>query len=316
MSARLYLVVPCYNEQEVLSYTASTLEGKLNALIQAQLISPESRIVFVDDGSKDDTWNIICKLHEDNDIFAGLKLSRNRGHQNALLAGLLEVKDRCDVTISMDADLQDDVDVIDSFIEKYYEGFEIIYGVRGDRKSDTTVKRGMAELFYNMMTNMGVETIFNHADCRLMSQRSLEALSEFKEVNLFLRGMVPLIGFKSCTVEYSRLPRYAGTSKYPFKKMLQLALNGITSFSVTPLRIVTVTGSIIFTLSVLSLVVLLVLALLRLDLTLSLAWVIASNWTVCGIMMTSLGVVGEYIGKIFEESKHRPRYIVDEFIIK
>lgn len=309
----LYLVVPCYNEEEVLPEASSRLEVKICSLIDNGRISDESRIVFVDDGSKDNTWDIIRSLHERNCVFSGLKLSRNRGHQNALLAGLMTVKDLCDYTISMDADLQDDVDVIDSFLDKAEQGNDIVYGVRGNRKSDTTVKRGTAELFYRIMTKMGVETIFNHADCRLMSRRALNALSEFKEVNLFLRGLVPLLGFRSDAIKYARSPRYAGDSKYPFGKMLQLALNGITSFSAMPLRMVTVSGCVVTVLSIASILVLLLLTVIK-NLSFSIGWVISSVWTACGLVMTSIGIVGEYVGKVFEESKARPRYIVEEFL--
>lgn len=315
MSNTLYLVIPCYNEEEVLFETASRLEKKFTALIEQQIISENSRIVFVDDGSWDDTWRIILHLHEANEIFSGLKLSRNRGHQNALLAGLMEVKHLCDYTISMDADLQDDIDVIDMFIEKYNLDNDIVYGVRGDRKSDTTVKRSTAQMFYHIMKKMGVETIFNHADCRLMSARALDALSLYKETNLFLRGIVPLIGFKCDTIEYSRSPRYAGLSKYPFKKMLQLALNGITSFSITPIRIVTVTGTIIATLSTFTLIVL-ALVTAFVQAVVSVLWIVTSVFLTCGLLMISIGIVGEYVGKIFEETKARPRYIVDQFINK
>jgi len=313
MSNTLYLIIPCYNEEEVLLETAKRLASKLSLLIEQDTISNHSRILFVDDGSKDNTWSIIKSLNELSDIFSGLKLSRNRGHQNALLAGLLEAKDLCDITISMDADLQDDVDVIDLFLEKFSQGNDVVYGVRGDRKSDTTVKRGMAQLFYRMMTRMGVETIYNHADCRLMSKRAVDALSQFSESNLFLRGMVPLIGFKSDTIEYTRSKRFAGQSKYPFRKMLQLALNGITSFSITPIRILMVTGTTIFSLSIISLITLAVFTLFF-GSVFSIGWIVSSIFTACGLLMISLGIVGEYVGKIFEETKHRPRYIVDEFI--
>ena len=311
----LYVVIPCFNEEEVLHETASQLEIKVSSLIEADIVSPESRIVFVDDGSKDSTWDIIRTLYETNHIFSGIKLSRNRGHQNALLAGLMTVKELCDYTVSMDADLQDDVNVIDMFIAKYNQGNDIVYGVRNDRKSDTTVKRGMAELFYSLMTNMGVESIFNHADCRLMSKRSLDALSQFKEVNLFLRGMVPLIGFKSDRIEYTRAPRFAGTSKYPFKKMLQLALNGITSFSIAPIRLVTVFGITISALGILTLIALLVLTIFGVNIS-SIGWIITSIYSCCGFIITSIGVVGEYVGKTYEETKQRPRYIIEEFCIK
>ena len=309
----LYLVIPCFNEQEVLLETATQLERKISSLIEDGIISGFSRIAFVDDGSTDETWNIIISLIDANPLFCGIKLSRNRGHQNALLAGLMAVRGLSDFTISMDADLQDDVESINLFIERYFEGNEIVYGVRKDRKSDTTVKRGTAEFFYKFMRIMGVESIFNHADCRLLSKRALDALSDYKEVNLFLRGLIPLIGFKSDKVEYSRAPRYAGVSKYPFKKMLQLALNGITSFSLTPIRLITVFGIVISALGVCSITTLTVLTLCGIGIS-AVGWILSSLWTACGFLMTCLGIVGEYVGKSYEEIKARPRYIIEEFV--
>ncbi len=309
----LYLVLPCYNEEEVLPETSKRLRKKMSEMIEGGTISKESRIVFVDDGSKDRTWEMITELHHEDNLFSGIKLSRNRGHQNALLAGLMTVKDLSDVTISMDADLQDDVNAIDLFYEKYLEGNEIVYGIRRDRSSDTTVKRSTAEFFYRLMTWMGVESIFNHADCRLMSRRALEALSEYKEVNLFLRSMVPLIGFKTTSIEYDRAPRFAGISKYPFKKMLQLAVNGITSFSIAPIRLITLIGGILSSLSFLALLTLTVLAIVGVGVS-GTGWLLVSLWLACGILLTSVGVVGEYVGKSYEEIKARPRYRVETFL--
>jgi len=311
--AVLYIVLPCYNEEEVLPETSARLREKMQSLIQTGAVSADSRIVFVDDGSKDRTWKMIEELHNEERLFSGVKLSRNRGHQNALFAGLMTVKDSCDITISMDADLQDDVGVIDLFLKKHSEGCDVVYGVRKDRSSDTTVKRGTAVLFYRIMTRMGVESVFNHADCRLMSKRALDAFSEFGEVNLFLRGMVPLVGFRSECVEYTRSPRFAGVSKYPFKKMLQLALNGITSFSAAPIRLIAVFGFIVSTLSLVSALVLTVFALFGRAIPLT-GWLLVSLWLVCGMLLAATGVVGEYVGKAYEEIKARPRYFIETFL--
>ena len=309
----LYLVIPCFNEEEVLPETSARLKERLQPLILSGAVSEESRIVFVDDGSKDRTWELIEALHTEDPLFSGVKLSRNRGHQNALFAGLMTVKDHCDLTISMDADLQDDTVVIELFLEKYSEGYDIVYGIRKDRSSDTTVKRSTAVMFYKMLTRMGVESIFNHADCRLMSRRALDAFAEFKEVNLFLRGMVPLIGFRSAHVEYKRSPRFAGVSKYPFKKMLQLALNGITSFSTAPIRLIAVFGFIISALSFIAVLVLAILALCGCAVTIN-HWLLVSLWLICGLLLSATGVVGEYVGKAYEEIKARPRYFVETFL--
>ena len=250
----LYLVIPCYNEEEVLPETSKRLTAKLGAMIEMRFISQDSKIVFVNDGSKDRTWQLIRQYHEENPMIQGINLSRNKGHQNALLAGLMTVKEYCDMAISMDADLQDDVDAIDQFVEKYYEGCEVVYGVRSERKTDSFFKRASAQSFYKLMLHMGVEIVYNHADYRLMSRRALDEMEGFKEVNLFLRGIVPLIGFQSGVVTYERHERFAGESKYPLKKMLNFAFDGITSFSVKPIRMVTTLGIIIFAISILMLI--------------------------------------------------------------
>ena len=250
----LYLVIPCYNEEEVLPETSKRLTAKLGAMIEMGLISEDSKIVFVNDGSKDHTWQLIRQYHEENPMIQGINLSRNKGHQSALLAGLMTVKEYCDMAISMDADLQDDVDAIDQFVEKYYEGCEVVYGVRSERKTDSFFKRASAQSFYKLMLHMGVEIVYNHADYRLMSRRALDEMEGFKEVNLFLRGIVPLIGFQSGVVTYERHERFAGESKYPLKKMLNFAFDGITSFSVKPIRMVTTLGIVIFAISILMLI--------------------------------------------------------------
>ena len=310
----IYLVIPCYNEQEVLYETAKRLKQKMNDLIEANFISKKSKIVFVDDGSKDNTWSIIEELKNKNKLFAGIKLSRNRGHQNALLCGLMTVKDRCDAAISLDADLQDDINVIDKFIEKFYEGNDVVYGVRSERKTDTFFKRNTAQGFYKVMNALGVDIVYNHADYRLMSKRALDALSEFKEVNLFLRGIVPLVGFNSEIVEYERNERFAGESKYPLKKMLSFAFEGITSFSVKPIRLVLIIGVIMFISSLGALAYFLLLWMNGYTVQ---GWttVVASIWMLGGIQLLCLGVIGEYVGKIYIESKARPKYIIDKFII-
>ena len=311
MSDILYIVVPCYNEEEVLPETAKRLGEKLRNLIDAEKISPKSRILFVNDGSKDKTWEIIEKLHGENENFTGLNLSRNCGHQNALLAGLMNAKEKADVTISMDADLQDDINAVDSMLEKYYNGCDVVYGVRSKRKTDTAFKRITAEGFYHVMNFLGAETVFNHADYRLMSKRALEGLSEFGEVNLFLRGIVPMVGFKSDVVYYERTERFAGKSKYPFKKMVSFALEGITSLSAKPIRFITLIGFLIFLISIL----MIAYFIFRwwVGATVS-GWpsVICSVWAIGGLIMLSLGVIGEYIGKIYLESKARPHYIIEK----
>ena len=314
VASTIYLVIPCYNEEEVLPETSKRLKIKINGLIEAGTISPDSRILFVDDGSKDRTWDMISYLHSIDSIFSGLKLSRNRGHQNALLAGLMTVKDLCDAAISLDADLQDDVEVIDRFIENFHDGCDVVYGVRRERKTDSFFKRTTAVGFYRFMQAMGVDIVFNHADYRLMSKRALEALSGYREVNLFLRGMVPLIGFKSSVVEYDRAERFAGESKYPLKKMLSFAADGITSFSVKPLRLITVFGSVVTFLAVLALIYALVAAIIGTDI--GMFALAASIWLLAGVQLICLGIIGNYIGRIYSEVKQRPRFIIEKLLNK
>lgn len=315
MKETLYLVVPCYNEEEVLHETSKRLLEKITSMMDKDLIKRDSKILFVNDGSKDKTWSIIEELHESNEIFSGVNLSRNRGHQNALLAGLMTAKEYADMTISLDADLQDDVDVIDKFVEEYYNGSDIVYGVRSSRKTDTFFKRNTALAFYKLMTMLGADTVYNHADYRLMSKRALEGLSEFKEVNLFLRGLVPMIGYKSSVVEYERHERFAGESKYPLKKMISFALDGITSLSVKPIGLITGLGVFIFFVSLIVLVYSLVMKLTGNTVS---GWtsLTASIWMLGGIQLLSLGVIGEYVGKIYNETKQRPRFIIADTLIK
>lgn len=310
----LYLVVPCYNEEEVLQITAKRLLIKVNTMIENEVISKESKILFVNDGSKDSTWNIIEKLHKQNNIFLGINLSRNRGHQNALLAGLMTAKEVADITISLDADLQDDVNVIDKFVEEYYNGNDIVYGVRSSRQTDTFFKRTTALTFYKLMNSLGVDMVYNHADYRLMSKRALEGLSQFREVNLFLRGMVPLIGYKSSVVEYERHERFAGESKYPLKKMIAFALDGITSLSIKPIRLITTLGFFIFFFSFIALAYTLIVKFFGKTVT---GWtsLTLSIWLIGGIQLLSLGVIGEYIGKIYNETKQRPRFIISDKLL-
>ncbi|UZT06028.1 glycosyltransferase family 2 protein [Clostridium sp. LQ25] len=310
----LYLVIPCYNEQEVLHETAKRLLEKIHIMINKKIVSDKSRIIFINDGSKDDTWNIIKELHKKNEYFGGINLSRNRGHQNALLAGLMTVKDEADMVISLDADLQDDIDVIDQFVEKYYEGNDIVYGVRCSRATDTFFKRTTALTFYKLMRGLGVDMVYNHADYRLMSKRSLEGLAKFKEVNLFLRGMVPLVGYKYTVVEYERHERFAGESKYPLKKMIAFALDGITSLSIKPIRLITGLGFTIFFISLLVLVYSIIVKLLG-DTVSGWTSLSASIWMLGGIQLLCMGVVGEYIGKIYNETKQRPRFIISEKLL-
>ncbi len=308
----LMIVVPCYNEEEVLPETAKRLSEKLSFLMKNETISGQSRVLFVDDGSKDRTWEIICGLHQQNPIFSGAKLSRNRGHQNALLCGLMTAKALCDVAISMDADLQDDIDAVDEMLEKYKEGAEIVYGVRSSRQTDTAFKRATAQGFYRFMERMGVDIVYNHADYRLMSKRALNALSEYREVNLFLRGIVPLIGFRTATVEYERGERFAGESKYPLKKMLAFAFDGITSFSVRPIRLITVLGILILCLSALCGVYDLIALIFSIPFSFGLLGL--SVWFCCGLQLAALGLVGEYVGKIYGEVKARPRYHLETLL--
>ncbi len=313
MDDTLYVVVPCYNEQEVLRETAKRLREKFRTLIAAEKISARSRIVFVNDGSKDATWDIIRELHGHDKIFSGINLSRNRGHQNALLAGLMTVKNCADMVISMDADLQDDIDAVDEMIARYADGFDIVYGVRSKRATDTFFKRFTAETFYKLMKFLGADTVYNHADYRLMSRRALEGLAQFGEVNLFLRGLVPLIGYPSTSVLYERAERFAGVSKYPLKKMLFFALQGITSLSVEPIRLITTVGVAMSTVSF-AVILWTLYEYFFGDTVRGWASMLASLWFIGGLILLSVGIVGEYVGKIYLETKKRPRFIVSEFL--
>ena len=313
MRNKLYMVIPCYNEQEVLPETSKRLKEKLSTLVKAGKIDPESRIIFVNDGSKDRTWEIIRRLHEEDPVFGGVNLRRNRGHQNALLAGMMTVKDHADMAISMDADLQDDINAIDEMVEKYLNGTDIVYGVRSSRAKDTFFKKATAEGFYKLMNTMGVNTVFNHADYRLMSKRELEGLAEFREVNLFLRGIVPMIGYSTDVVYYERGERFAGESKYPLGKMLSFAIEGITSLSTKPIRMITFLGFFIFLVSIGILIYSLVRHFMGATIV---GWttLMVSVWAIGGLILLSLGVVGEYIGKIYLETKARPRFLIEEFL--
>ncbi len=306
----VYIIVPCYNEEEVLPETAKRLREELRTLIKNSAISEKSRILFIDDGSRDRTWEMIDTLSRAESLFGGVKLSRNRGHQNAVLAGLMTAKPLCDCAISIDADLQDDINAIDQMIKDFSEGSDIVYGVRSSRKTDTFFKRFTAEGFYKVMQKMGVDLVFNHADYRLMSARALEGLSSYREVNLFLRGIIPQIGYKTSTVTYARSERFAGESKYPLKKMLALAWNGITSFSVKPIAMILGLGIFITALSGIAGIVLLIIELVTRSLSI-MAAILFSIWLASGLILTSLGIVGEYAGKIYGEVKARPRYIIE-----
>lgn len=311
MPPKLIIIIPCYNEQDVLPITSELFLDKLAQLISEKKISEESRIMFVNDGSRDSTWEIIQNLSERDSRFIGISQSRNRGHQNAVLAGLMEAKDNCDITISIDCDGQDDINAMDRMVEEYLGGCEVVYGVRSKRDTDTFFKRFTAESFYKLMNAMGAEVVFNHADYRLISNRVLRELAEFKEVNIFLRGMIPLVGFKSTSVPYERHERLAGKSHYPLSKMLALALDGITSMSIKPIKLIMSFGMVIAVISFIGIIWAIVSALLGLT---------VAGWasTVCiicfvsGIQLISTGVIGEYIGKIYLEVKGRPRYIISE----
>lgn len=310
----LYMVIPCYNEEEVLHETAKRLKDKYYSLINSGLISEKSRIVFVNDGSRDKTWDIIQGLHAaEPHYFSGITLARNSGHQNAVLAGLMTVRDMCDMAITMDADLQDDIDAIDEMVKKYHEGNHVVYGVRSARDNDTFFKKFTAEGFYKFMKIMGADVVYNHADFRLMSSRVLKELAGYNEVNLFLRGLIPLIGFQSCNVYYERAERYAGESKYPLKKMLSFAVNGITSFSTKPLKLITSVGFIMSVISVIAIIWAFVVKIAGFS---ELGWssTMCTIWFIGGLQLLALGIIGEYVGKIYSEVKHRPRYIVAEFI--
>lgn len=307
----MYMVIPCYNEEEVLPLTSKDFLKKLYELIQMDMISEESRILFVNDGSKDKTWEIIKQLAKNDEHFEGISQSRNRGHQNAVLAGLMEAKDRADITISIDCDGQDDINAMDLMIQEYLDGSEIVYGVRNDRGTDTFFKRTSAEGFYKLMTWMGVETVYNHADYRLVSSRVLQEFENFKEVNIFLRGMFPLVGFKSTCVYYKRKERLAGESHYPLSKMLALAFDGITSLSIKPIRMITVFGILVSLLSFIGVIWSVVSHFMGYSIQ---GWASTTS-IICfigGVQLISLGVIGEYIGKIYLETKRRPRYIISE----
>ena len=307
----LYIVIPCYNEQEVLPITAPLFLQKINDLAAAGKISPDSRVLFVNDGSKDHTWEIINELAASDEHYVGICQSRNRGHQNAVLAGLMEAKDRCDITISIDCDGQDDINAMDGMVDAYRAGCVVVYGVRSKRDTDTFFKRFTAESFYKLLNAMGAEVVYNHADYRLMSARVLQEFAKFKEVNLFLRGMVPLVGFKSTSVAYERHERIAGESHYPLSKMLSLAFDGITSLSIKPIRFITGFGVIVALISFIGVIWAMVEAILGLTVS---GWASMTSIIcfVSGVQLICLGVIGEYIGKIYMETKHRPRYIISE----
>ena len=313
MNNTLYIVVPCYNEQEVLPETSKRLKAKLEQLITAGKISEKSRVLFVNDGSKDRTWEIISALHQQSPLFCGVDLTRNRGHQNALLAGLMTAKDKADAVISMDADLHDDVEAVDQMVDKFLEGVDIVYGVRSSRKKDSFFKRTTAEGFYRVMNALGAETVFNHADYRLMSKRALEGLEQFREVNLFLRGIVPMIGYRTDVVEYERGERFAGESKYPLKKMLSFAMEGVTSLSVKPLRMITGLGFLIFLVSLVMIVYNLARWAMGATVT-GWASLACSLWALGGLILLAMGVVGEYVGKIYLETKGRPRFLIRQVL--
>ena len=311
----LYIVVPCYNEEEVLLETAKRLKRKMLKLIRDKKINNDSKILFINDGSKDKTWKIIKYLNKKNDIYTGISLSRNEGHQNALYAGLMVAVNYADMIISMDADLQDDIEAIDKMIDKYYGGCDVVYGVRSSRKKDTLFKRWSAQFFYKFMNALGVEIVYNHADYRLTSKRVIRELRNFEEVNLFLRGIFPLIGFKSGIVYYERNERFAGQSKYSLKKMFSFALDGITSFSIKPLKFIYSLGFLIL---VISLVIMGYSLFQKLYGYTVDGWtfIIISIWFIGGLQMISIGIIGEYIGKIYFETKRRPLYIIAENLVK
>ncbi len=307
----LHIVIPCYNEEKVLPITAPMFLEKLNSLIEKEAISPKSRIMFINDGSKDTTWDIICNLAKNDEHYIGICQSRNRGHQNAVLAGLMESKDVCDITISIDCDGQDDINAMDEMVEEYQNGCEVVYGVRSKRDTDTFFKRATAEGFYKIMNWMGAEIVFNHADYRLISSKVLKEFANFKEVNIFLRGMVPLVGFKSTSVYYERYERLAGESHYPLKKMLALAFDGVTSLSIKPIRMITTMGILFAILSFVGIIWAIVMSFIGSTVA---GWA-STTCIICfmgSIQLISLGVIGEYIGKIYLETKGRPRYIISE----
>lgn len=311
MNCRLFIVVPCFNEEEMLGITVGKLREKMYRLMRKNLISDDSKVLFVDDGSTDKTWDIISSLTKNETLFCGIRLSGNCGHQNALMAGMMYAKTRCDCMISMDADLQDDIEVTDEFLMKYYDGCEIVFGVRNSRETDTPFKRNSARFFYKLMNSAGAKTVYDHADYRLMSKKALEALEQFKETNLFLRGIVPTLGFKTGCVYYDRCEREAGESKYPLRKMVEFAFNGITSFTVKPLRLISVLGLLFSIFSGAGLMYALISYFAGITVR---GWtaIVCSVWLLGGVLMLCIGVLGEYIGKIYSEVKHRPRYIIQE----
>lgn len=307
----LFIIIPCYNEEKVLPITSKQFLEELQTLIDTDKISQDSKILFVNDGSQDSTWDIIVNLSKENEHFSGISQSRNRGHQNAILAGLMDSRDKCDITISIDCDGQDDIAAMGKMVDQYLDGYEVVYGVRSKRDTDTFFKRFTAESFYKLLNAMGAEVTFNHADYRLISSRVLDEFAEFKEVNLFLRGMVPLVGFKSTSVYYERHERIAGESHYPLSKMLSLAFDGITSLSIKPLRLITCLGLAVSIVSFIG-VLYAVIAYFRGDAVSGWASMICIMCALGGIQLISLGVIGQYIGKIYMETKHRPRYIISE----
>ena len=309
----IYFVIPCYNEQEVLPITAEQLRIKYDQLLQSGLIAESSRILLVDDGSKDRTWQIISQLHQKDSRFQGVKLSRNRGHQNALLAGLMTARSFCDAAISLDADLQDDIKAMDAMLQKFQDGCDIVYGVRSDRETDTVFKRCTAQGYYKFMSGMGGELVYNHADYRLMSRRALDGLAEFGEVNLFLRGIVPMIGYRSDIVTYARKERPAGKSKYPLKKMLAFAWEGLTSLSIRPIRMITILGTLIFLVSIGMLIYSVIRHAMGATIT---GWtsLAVSIWAIGGLQLLAIGIIGEYIGKVYLETKSRPKYIIETYL--
>ena len=309
----IYFVIPCYNEQEVLPITAEQLRIKYDQLLQSGLIAESSRILLVDDGSKDRTWQIISQLHQKDSRFQGVKLSRNRGHQNALLAGLMTARSFCDAAISLDADLQVDINAMDAMLQKFQDGCDIVYGVRSDRETDTVFKRCTAQGYYKFMSGMGGELVYNHADYRLMSRRALDGLAEFGEVNLFLRGIVPMIGYRSDIVTYARKERPAGKSKYPLKKMLAFAWEGLTSLSIRPIRMITILGTLIFLVSIGMLIYSVIRHAMGATIT---GWtsLAVSIWAIGGLQLLAIGIIGEYIGKVYLETKSRPKYIIETYL--
>jgi len=309
------IIIPCYNEEEVLPETAKRLTSKLQMLINNQIINEKSKILFVDDGSSDNTWDLIEKYHAENPLLAsGLKLAGNKGHQNALLAGMLEIKEYVDAIVSIDADLQDDIDVIDKMIEKYKAGCEIVYGVRADRKKDNFIKRATAQGFYNLLRMLGVKIIYNHADFRLMGRKALDALAQYDEVNLFLRGIIPLLGFKTGIEYYARSERFAGKSKYPLHKMIKLAIDGITSFSIKPIRFITLLGIFILIISI-AMIIYYITRYFQGHTVIGWATIACSIWGIGGLILFSIGITGEYIGKIYLETKQRPRYHIEKMLM-